>query len=129
MPVRGIRGATVAEADQPESILTATRELLSSILAANPTLQTSDLASVIFTVTEDLNSVYPAQAARQLGWTNVPMMCMQEIPVPGGLSRCIRVLLHWNTALTQESIQHIYLGAASRLRPDLRRGKAVKEDL
>ena len=129
MPVRGIRGATVAEADQPESILAATRELLSSILDANPTLQTSDLVSVIFTVTEDICSVYPAQAARQLGWTNVPMMCMQEIPVPGGLSRCIRVLLHWNTDLTQESIQHIYLGAASSLRPDLRHGKAVKEEL
>jgi chorismate mutase len=129
MPVRGIRGATTAEADQPESILTATRELLSSILEANPTLQISDLASVIFTVTEDLCSVYPAQAARQLGWTNVPMMCMQEIPVPGGLSHCIRVLLHWNTDLTQESIQHLYLGAASRLRPDLRHGKAVKEAL
>jgi chorismate mutase len=129
MPVRGIRGATTAEADQPESILTATRELLSSILEANPTLQISDLASVIFTVTEDLCSVYPAQAARQLGWTNVPMMCMQEIPVPGGLSHCIRVLLHWNTDLTQESIRHVYLGAASRLRPDLRRGKTVKEAL
>ena len=129
MPVRGIRGATTAEADQPEPILAATRELLSSILEANPTLQTSELASVIFTMTEDLCSVYPAQAARQLGWTNVPMMCMQEIPVPGGLSHCIRVLLHWNTDLPQESIQHIYLGAASRLRPDLRHGKAVKEAL
>jgi len=129
MTVRGIRGATVAEADQPETILAATRQLLSSIQDANPTLQTSDLVSVIFTVTEDLHSVYPAQAARQLGWTHVPLMCMQEIPVPGGLSRCIRVLLHWNTDLTQEFIQHVYLGAASNLRPDLKHGKTVKEDL
>jgi chorismate mutase len=129
MPVRGIRGATVAEADQPGSILAATRDLLNSILDANPTLQTSDLASVIFTVSDDLNSAYPAQAARQLGWTHVPMMCMQEIPVPEGLSRCIRVLLHWNTDLTQESIQHIYLGATASLRPDLKHGKTVKEEL
>jgi len=119
MPVRGIRGATVAEADQPELILAATRELLLSILNANPTLQTSDLASVIFTVTGDLCSAFPAQAARQLGWANVPMLCMQEIPVPGGLPRCVRVLLHWNTDLPQESIHHVYLGAASILRPDL----------
>lgn len=129
MPVRGIRGATVTEADQPESILAAARQLLSSILDANPTLQTGDLASVIFTVTTDLSSAFPAQAARQIGWTQVPMMCMQEIPVPGGLPRCIRVLLHWNTDLPQESIQHVYLGAAASLRPDLKHGKTVKEEL
>ena len=119
MPVQGIRGATVADENQPESILAATRELLNAILEANPTLRVSDLASLIITVTEDLNAAYPAQAARQLGWTRVPMMCMQEIPVPGGLPCCIRVLLHWNTELPQDSIRHIYLGAASNLRPDL----------
>jgi chorismate mutase len=119
MPVQGIRGAVVAENDQPASILAATRDLLTAILDANPTLGTPELASVIFTVTGDLCSAYPAQAARQLGWTNVPMLCMQEIPVPGGLSHCIRVLLHWNTDLPQGSIHHVYLGAASILRPDL----------
>ncbi len=119
MPVRGIRGATAIDDDHPESVLEATRELLTAIIDANPTLQISDLASVFFSLTEDLYSVYPAQAARQLGWTNVPMLCMREIPVPDGLPRCIRVLLHWNSDLPQESIQHVYLGAASRLRPDL----------
>ena len=119
MPVQGIRGATVAGENQPDSILAATRELLNAILEANPTLRVSDLASLIITVTGDLNAAYPAQAARQLGWTRVPMMCMQEIPVPGGLPCCIRVLLHWNTELPQDSIRHIYLGAASNLRPDL----------
>lgn len=119
MPVQGIRGATVAGGNQPGSILAATRELLNAILEANPTLKVSDLASLIITVTEDLNAAYPAQAARQLGWTNVPMMCMQEIPVPDGLPLCIRVLLHWNTELPQDSIRHVYLGAASNLRPDL----------
>jgi len=123
MAVRGIRGASVAEADRPDSILAATRDLLRAILDANPTLQSAELASAIFTVTDDLRSVYPAQAARQIGWTNVPMLCMHEIPVPGGLPRCIRVLLHWNTDLPQDSIQHIYLGAASSLRPDLSTAK------
>jgi len=119
MPVQGIRGATVAGKNSSESILAATRELLNAILEANPTLKVSDLASLVITVTEDLNAAYPAQAARQLGWTNVPMMCMQEIPVPDGLPHCIRVLLHWNTELPQDSINHVYLGAASKLRPDL----------
>jgi len=119
MPVRGIRGAAVAERDEPESVLATTRQLLQAILAANPAVQTSDLASLLITVTEDLSSAYPARAARQMGWTDVPMMCMQEIPVEGGLPHCIRVLLHWNTDLPQASIRHVYLGAASILRPDL----------
>ncbi len=124
MPVRGIRGATAIDDDRPESILEATRELLTAILDANPTLMIPDLASVFFSLTDDLCSVYPAQAARQLGWTSVPMLCMQEIPVPGSLPRCIRVLIHWNSNIPQESIQHVYLGAASGLRPDL----SVKPD-
>jgi chorismate mutase len=119
MPVQGIRGATVAGENQPESILAATHGLLKAILEANPTLRVSDLASLIITVTEDLNAAYPAQAARQMGWTNVAMMCMQEIPVPDGLPHCIRVLLHWNTELPQNSVRHVYLGAAADLRPDL----------
>ena len=121
--MRTIRGAVVAESDQPEAILGATRELLQTILEANPTLQPHDLASAFFSVTGDLHSAYPARAARQLGWTQVPMMCMQEIEVPGSLARCIRVLLHWNVDLPQESIHHVYLGAAATLRPDLNHNK------
>ena len=128
MSVQGIRGAAVAESDMSESILAATRDMLAAILEANPALKTSDLASVFFSITEDLSSAYPAQAARQLGWTNVPMLCMQEIPVPGGLPHCIRVLLHWNTDLPQESIRHVYLGAASNLRPDLGNEELSKEN-
>ena len=119
MPLRGIRGATVATTDQADDILDATRTLLEDILTANPTLQTADLASAFFTVTEDLISTYPARAARELGWVDVPMICSREIPVTGGLSCCIRVLLHWNTDLPQRAIRHIYLGAAANLRPDL----------
>lgn len=119
MPTRGIRGATVVEQDQAETILQATQDLLLAILEANPTLKTADLASVFFSVTGDLVSIYPAQAARELGWDEVPLLCSREIPVPGSLPRCIRVLLHWNTKLPQHAIRHVYLGAAAELRPDL----------
>jgi len=119
MSLRGVRGATTAAHDQAEEILSATRELLEAILQANPTLQPEELASAIFTTTTDLQSAYPAQAARELGWLEVPLMCAQEISVPEGLPLCIRVLLHWNTELPQSTIRHVYLRDASRLRPDL----------
>lgn len=119
MCVRGVRGAVVAAEDTPEAIYLATRELLQALMAANPSLRPDDLASVFFTVTGDLRSAYPALAARQLGWGQTPLMCAQEIPVPGSLARTIRVLLHWNTSLPQSEIQHVYLGQAASLRPDL----------
>jgi chorismate mutase len=119
MPVRGIRGATAVENDDPEEILAATRELLTTVLRANASLQPEDIASALFTVTDDLRSAYPARAARDLGWTHVPLMCAQEIPVQDSLPRCIRILLHWNTDLPQSAIRHVYLRAATRLRPDL----------
>jgi chorismate mutase len=119
MTIRGIRGAITITADETEQVLSATQELLTSILAANPTLQTEDIASALFTVTKDIVSAYPALAARQIGWDQVPMMCTREIPVPGGLPLCIRVLIHWNTGLEQSAIQHVYLRDAGKLRPDL----------
>lgn len=119
MPVRGVRGANAAESDTPQAILSATRELLEAMLAANPGLQTSDLAAAFFTVTHDLSAAHPARAARELGWGDVPLMCAQEIPVPGSLARCIRVMLLWNTELPQSAVRHVYLGQAASLRPDL----------
>jgi chorismate mutase len=119
MPVRGVRGAIDVPDDRPEEILSATRELLSRMLEANPELRIEDIASIVFTTTADLNSAYPAQAAREMGWNSVPMICSREIPVPGGLLRCIRVLMHWNTDLDQQAVCHIYLGSAASLRPDL----------
>jgi chorismate mutase len=121
MRVQGIRGAITVTRDQPEDILSAVQELLSTILAANPGLLSEDIASIIFTMTDDLSSTYPAKAARQMGWVSVPLMCMREIPVPDGLPYCIRVLLHWNTDLSQSKVQHVYLRDAVRLRPDLAR--------
>ena len=119
MPIRGIRGATTVTADEPDLILQATRELLEEILTENDGMRPEDVASAIFTVTEDLASTFPAQAARQMGWGLVPMMCAREIPVPGSLSRVIRVLVHWNTELAQDQITHVYLRDAVKLRPDL----------
>lgn len=119
MQVRGIRGATVVDEDNPETILEGTKELLTAILTDNPDIKINDIASVIFTVTDDLKSTYPAKAARQLGWEFVPLLCTREIPVPGGLKKCIRVLLHWNTKVTAPEVNHVYLGKASILRPDL----------
>ncbi|MES0360764.1 MAG: chorismate mutase, partial [Anaerolineales bacterium] len=89
------------------------------ILEANPSLRSEDIASGLFTTTEDLRTAFPARAAREMGWTQVPMICSREIPVPGSLPLCIRVLLLWNTELPQHRICHIYLGAAATLRPDL----------
>jgi chorismate mutase len=119
MTIRGIRGATTVDQDQPDSILAATRELLEAILEANPGMVPSEVASAIFTVTDDLHSTFPAQAARQMGWSLVPMVCAREIPVPGSLPRAIRVLVHWNTDLPQNTIAHVYLREAVNLRPDL----------
>ena len=118
MALRGIRGATVVREDKPELILTATKELLSAIQKANPSLSVTDIASCIFTMTEDLRSEFPAKAARQMGWEGVPLMCAQEIPVANSLPKCIRVLVHWNTDLLAREINHVYLGEASILRPE-----------
>ena len=119
MPIRGIRGATTVTADEPDLILQATRELLEEILAENEGMKTDDIASALFTVTDDLASTFPAQGARQMGWGLVPMMCAREIPVPGSLPRVIRVLVHWNTEVSQKEITHVYLRDAVKLRPDL----------
>jgi chorismate mutase len=119
MAMRGIRGATTVSIDEPGQILRATRELIEAILASNSGLTTEDMGSVIFTVTEDLVSVFPAKAAREMGWDQVPMICTREVPVKGSLPLCIRVLIHWNTEIPQSEVNHIYLGNAITLRPDL----------
>lgn len=118
MAIRGIRGATTCNEDA-DSMLAATKELILKLLSTNPTLQSQDIASAIFTVTPDLQAVYPARAARDLGWTEVPLMCALEINVPGALRHCIRVLIHWNTNLPQSAVHHVYLHEAIQLRPDL----------
>ncbi len=116
--VRGIRGATSVDADLSEQVLSATRELLEELLRVNRIDDFEDIVSVIFTTTTDLISTFPAEAARGLGMHQVPLLCAQEIPVPGSLPRCIRVLLQVNTEKTQGEVEHIYLREAKKLRPD-----------
>lgn len=118
MPVRGVRGATTVDRNQKEEILERTRELLIHMVEANG-IRTEDIASAWLTTTPDVFAEFPAVAARQLGWTLVPLMQSHEMSVPGMLPRCIRVLLHWNTDKAQSEIRHIYLREAARLRPDL----------
>ncbi len=117
MPVRGIRGATVASANTPEAIRAATRELLEALVAENG-VDPEDIASVFFTTTTDLNAEHPALAARQLGWLETALLCGHEMEVPNSLGQCIRVLIHWNTERRPAEIRHVYLHEAIRLRPD-----------
>ncbi|HUG20015.1 MAG TPA: chorismate mutase [Planctomycetaceae bacterium] len=119
MTMRGIRGATSVETDTPELILKATRELLEETLRANGIETFEEVVSVIFTMTTDLTSTFPAEAARSFGMNHVPLLCASEIPVPGSLPRCIRILLHVNTDKTQREIVHVYLHEARKLRPDV----------
>ena len=114
---RGVRGATTVGDDNRDEILKATRQLLALMIRRNA-IDPADLASATFTVTKDLQAEFPALAARQLGWFDVPMLCGYEIAVPGSLPKCIRILLHWNTTKTQAEIQHVYIREAVRLRPD-----------
>ena len=119
MTTRGIRGAITIESDSAENVLSATCKLLEAILEANPDLQPDDVSSILFTVTEDIASIFPGAAGRQMGWDMVPVICASEIPVPGSLPLCIRVLIHWNTEKEQSAIKHAYLRDAVKLRPDL----------
>ena len=115
---RGVRGATSVESDDRDQILTATRQLLALMIRRNG-MESEDVASATFTVTEDLSAEFPALAARQLGWLEVPLLCAYEVSVPNSLPRCIRVLVLWNTTKTQSEIEHVYVHEAKKLRPDL----------
>jgi len=117
--LRGIRGATTVAADEPEAILSATRELLEAMLERNGIDDFEPIAAIFFTTTPDLTATFPAEAARALGMTMVPLLCNQEIPVPGRLPLVVRVMLQLNTTKSQDEIQHVYLGGAAALRPDL----------
>lgn len=114
---RGIRGATTCDANTRESILEATRELLMAIIKLNG-IQADDVGSAFLTTTQDLNAEYPAVAARQIGWHDVPLLCAHEMNVPHGLPLCIRVMVMWNTDKKQDEVVHVYLREAGALRPE-----------
>ncbi|MGQ9607311.1 MAG: chorismate mutase [Thermogutta sp.] len=115
---RGVRGAITVDANTPEAILEGTRLLLAMMIRQNG-IEERDVASVIFTTTPDLNAEFPALAARQLGWMQAALLCGHEMSVPGALGRCVRILIHWNTAKPADQIVHVYLRDAERLRPDI----------
>ncbi|MFZ7101912.1 MAG: chorismate mutase [Peptococcaceae bacterium] len=114
--LKAIRGAIAIAKDDPQEITQGTQQLLRKISEENM-LRLEDIISVFFTATPDLHMAYPAKAARDMGWTAIPMMCLQEMAVEGSLNYCIRVLIHveWDK---EQDIKHVYLGKARQLRPD-----------
>ena len=113
--MKGIRGAAGVADNSAPAILAATRTLLEEIVRRNH-LEVSEIVSALFTLTPDLDAAFPARAARELGWGGVPLMCAQEIPVPDAPTQIVRVLLHVARDLP---VEHVYLGKAAVLRPDL----------
>ncbi|GAA2506256.1 chorismate mutase [Streptomyces thermolineatus] len=120
MTVRAVRGAIQVERDEPDVLRSRVALLITEILRANG-LEPDDLISMIFTATSDLVSAFPAEAARELGLVDVPLMCARELDVEGGLPRTVRILAHAETDRRQADVRHVYLGGAAVLRPDLAR--------
>ena len=112
--LKGIRGAAPVKDNTAEAVMAATTSLLQELVAANG-FSPDHVVSAIFTLTPDLNAAFPAAAARALGWTNVPMLCAQEILVPGAMPQVVRVLIH---AQVEGTVRHVYVGRAAALRPD-----------
>ena len=117
--VRGVKGATTTEGTSVEDVLAATEELLLALVNENG-IEKDDIAAVQFTTSPDLVAEFPAVAARErLGWNDVPLMCGHEMARPGALTRCIRILILWNTEKGQKEVRHAYINGAAKLRPDL----------
>jgi chorismate mutase len=116
--VRAIRGAIQLDADEREHLLASTRELVEAVMTAN-TLSTDRLISIVFTVTADLRSEFPAVAARELGMGDVPLLCTTEIDVPGSLPRVVRLMAHAEMDVPRSKVQHVYLRGAVALRRDI----------
>jgi chorismate mutase len=121
---RGIRGAITVPENKKEALGAATKELLQKIIKVNA-VEISDIACILFTTTSDLNAAFPAAAARELGWTQVPLLCGHEMNVPGSLPRCLRVLVLFNTDKRNDEIVHVYLGGAVTLRDE---GERIWQD-
>jgi chorismate mutase len=115
MKCRGIRGATTVDANTKECIYASTKALLREMIKANDVNQ-DDMASIIFTATDDLNAAFPAKAAREMGLLNIPLLCSREINVPNSLQSCLRILILFNTKKQPDDIKHIYLKGAANLR-------------
>jgi chorismate mutase len=116
--VRAIRGAVQVDHDDSALIAEHTTELLREVLRRNE-LDVDGFISIVFTMTPDLAGGFPADAARALGFVDVPMLCATEIGVPGSLPRVIRLLAHVQTERPRSAVAHVYLRGAAALRPDL----------
>jgi chorismate mutase len=117
--VRALRGATTLDADSREQMLERVPALLREMLERNG-LSTDDLVSVLLTATDDLHSMFPAEAARAIGnLDDVPLMCARELSVDGAMERCVRILAHVETDLARRDVRHVYLERARALRGDL----------
>ena len=124
MECRGIRGAITVPENSKEAIRAATKELLQKMIRINE-VKISDITCILFTTTSDLNAAFPAAAARELGWTQVPLLCGHEMNVPGSLPSCLRVLVLYNTDKKNEDMVHVYLGGAVTLRDE---GERIWQD-
>lgn len=118
--MRAIRGAVCLQRDDPDEMREAVSELLTTMLARN-SVTTDEVISVLLTSTPDLVSAFPAMAARDCGFSDVPLLCAQEIDVQGALARVVRVMMHVDSDLPRSQVEHVYLRGAQALRPDLQR--------
>jgi chorismate mutase len=116
--VRAIRGATTVERDTRDEVIARTRELVQEVVDRNA-VDPDDLISILFTATDDIRSAFPAEAAREAGFTHVPLMCARELDIVDGISRCIRVMVHVHTTRSAGELRHPYLHGARQLRTDL----------
>ena len=120
--MRGIRGATTVASNEASAIVEATAELLGQLVSQNA-IEPEEVAFAYFTTTSDLDAEYPALAARQMGWVDVPLLCGQDMdvqqPNPRGVARCVRILLLYNTDRPQREMHHAYLRGAEAIKQDL----------
>jgi len=126
VPVRAVRGATQLEADERDHLVQRVGELVRTVLEVNR-LSPDDLVSVVFTATQDVHSAFPAEGARSVGLTEVPLLCATEMEVSGSLERAIRMLAHVERGAGDAPLQHVYLHGAVVLRPDWTAGAAVEQ--
>lgn len=127
MPVRAVRGATQLDVDEREHLLERVEELVKEVLHSNA-LTNDDLISIVFTATSDLHSEFPAYAARQMGMTDVPLLCARELEIEGSMPRVIRLMAHVETERPRDDVVHVYLHGAAGLRRDLAHVYAQADD-
>ncbi len=127
MSVRAVRGATQLESDTRDHMLDRVAEMVLDVMQANQ-LEVEDFISIIFTATSDLHSEFPAYAARQLGFSDVPLICARELEIDGSMPRVVRMMAHVETELARQDITHVYLHGAAALRRDLSKVRAVPDD-